>query len=277
MKNRIGHIQKIKNIACTIMNASKNKQILQIVFHVGVEIFARIWALWALLLFIATLLVSIVFYSPCFFLRDPVKARWHRQVSRVWMFVYLNLIGCPLRTRGRENFAADSNYVIVCNHNSLMDVPVSTPFMPRANKTIAKKSFAKVPVFGWVYTFGSVLVDRNSDASRRKSIEDMKKVLNMGLDMVIYPEGTRNRTADPLKKFYDGAFRLAVDTRKPVLPAILFHTKKVLPADKFFYLLPHRLEMHFLPPVPVEDTSANALKEKTFDLMWRYYADNDHQ
>lgn len=242
-----------------------------------IEIFARIWALWALLLFVGTLLIAIIFYLPCFLLNDPAKARWHRHVSRVWMFVYLTLIGCPLRVKGKEYFEEGQNYIVVCNHNSLMDVPVSTPFMPRANKTIAKKSFTKIPVFGWIYSFGSVLVDRNSDASRRKSIEDMKKMLALGLDMVIYPEGTRNRTQDPLKKFYDGAFRLSTDTGKSIMPVVLFHTKKVLPAHKFFYLLPHRLEMHFLPPVSPDNTNAEALKEKIFHLMWNYYAGNDHQ
>ena len=244
---------------------------------VWVLIFARVWALWALLLFIATLIIAIIFYSPCFFLKDPAKAYWHRHVSRWWMTVYLHLIGCPLRTKGKENFVKGTNYIVVCNHNSLMDVPVSTPFMPRANKTIAKKSFTKIPIFGWIYTFGSVLVDRNSDASRRKSYDEMKRMLAMGLDMLIYPEGTRNRTNDPLKKFYDGAFRLAVDTGKPILPVILFHTKKVLPANQFFFLIPHKLEMHFLPAIDSTQYSADELKEKIFKIMWDYYSQNDHQ
>lgn len=244
---------------------------------IGVQIFARIWALWALLLFMATLLIAIWFYLPCFVLEEPSKARWHRIVSRVWMAVYLTLIGCPIRIKGKENFVEGTNYVVVCNHNSLMDVPVSTPFMPRANKTIAKKSFTRIPIFGWIYAFGSVLVDRKSDASRRKSIEDMKRILAIGLDMVIYPEGTRNRTKDPLKNFYDGAFRLAVDTQKPILPVVLFHTKKVLPASKFFYLLPHKLEMHFLPAVAATNISADELKEKIFQIMWDHYSQYDHQ
>ena len=242
-----------------------------------VEVFARVWALWALILFIATLLIAIIIYIPCFFLEDPAKARWHRLVSRWWMTVYLNLIGCPIFTSGKENFKKGTNYIVVCNHNSLMDVPVSTPFMPRANKTIAKKSFTKIPIFGWIYTFGSVLVDRNSDASRRKSYDEMKRMLAIGLDMLIYPEGTRNRTNDPLKKFYDGAFRLAVDTGKPILPVILFHTKKVLPAHKFFYLVPHKLEMHFLPAIDSTQYSADELKEKIFRIMWDHYSQYDHQ
>ena len=189
--------------------------------------------------------------------------------------MYLNLIGCPLTIKGKENFIEGTNYVVVCNHNSLMDVPVSTPFMPRPNKTIAKKSFTKVPIFGWIYRFGSVLVDRNSDASRRKSYEEMKRMLAIGLDMVIYPEGTRNRSSEPLKKFYDGAFKLAVDTKKPILPAILFHTKKVLPANRFFYVRPHKLEMHFLPAVATDNISSDALKQQIFTMMWEYYAKND--
>jgi 1-acyl-sn-glycerol-3-phosphate acyltransferase len=76
-----------------------------------------------------------------------------------------------------------------------MDVPLLTPFFPGPNKTIAKKSFSKIPLFGWVYTRGSVLVDRSSDRSRKKSYDDMKKVLLQdNLNMALYPEGTRNRT-----------------------------------------------------------------------------------
>lgn len=235
------------------------------------EVFCRIWALWGLALFITTLFIFFIFYIPCFFLSDPARSVWHRKVSRVWMFIFLHLIGCPFRVKGKEHFKMDTYYVIVCNHNSLMDIPVSTPFMPRANKTIAKKSFAKVPIFGWIYSFGSVLVDRNSDASRRKSIEDMKHVLSIGMDMVIYPEGTRNRTADPLKKFYDGAFRLSVDTGKPVLPVVLFNTKKVLPANKFFFLRPHPIEMHFLEAVDPVGLRAEELREIVFKKMWDYY------
>ena len=244
---------------------------------VWLDIFGRICALWALLLFISTLLIAIFIYLPCFFLDDPSKARWHRIASRAWMMVYLNLVGCPLKVTGRENFISGQNYIIFCNHNSLMDVPVSTPYMPRANKTIAKKEFTKIPIFGWIYGFGSVLVDRNSDASRRKSFEEMKHMLSIGLDMVIYPEGTRNRTKDPLKKFHVGAFRLATDTKKAILPAIIFHTKKILPANKFFYFLPHTIEMHFLPVIDSTNISSDDLQENVFKVMWEYYLQNDHQ
>ena len=238
------------------------------------NVFGRIWALWALIMFMATMMAVILFYLPCFLLPEPAAARLHRQVSRVWMTVYLNLVGCPLTVKGKEHFKKGQNYVVICNHNSLMDVPVTTPFMPNANKTIAKKSFTKVPIFGWIYALGSVLVDRNDPNSRRKSFEQMRKVLAIGLDMVIYPEGTRNRTNKPLKPFYDGAFRLAVAANKPIMPALLFNTNVVLPANKPFFMLPRKLEMHFMPAVEVTGKEVDALKQELFEQMSDYYLRN---
>jgi 1-acyl-sn-glycerol-3-phosphate acyltransferase len=147
--------------------------------------------------------------------------------------------------------------------------------VPGANKTIGKKSFTKAPIFGWVYIRGTVLVDRKSEASRRKSFEDMKKVLAQGLHMVIYPEGTRNRTADPLKSFHDGAFKLAIAAQKEIIPTLIFHTRTVLPPEKAFYMQPHRLEMHFLPPVSSENISSKELREKVFKIMWDYFLEKN--
>ena len=238
------------------------------------EIFGRLWALWALILFLPTMFIALPFYLCCYIFKEPFASKWHRGVSRIWMTFFLNLIGCPLKVVGKEYFAEEQNYVVVCNHNSLMDIPITTPFMPQANKTIAKTTFAFIPVFGWIYAAGSILVNRKSEQSRRDSFKKMRWVLTIGLDMVIYPEGTRNRTNDPLKSFYDGAFKLAVDTGKPVMPALLFNTRKVLPPGKFFYLEPHKMEMHFLPPAISKETHSKQLKEKVFTQMWNYYEAN---
>ena len=238
----------------------------------GKIIIGRILAVWAILLFVSSMFVAVFFLLPCFVFSEPHVAILHRKVTQIWMRFFLFFIGCRIKIKGENNFVKGENYVVVCNHNSLMDVPVSTPFMPRANKTIAKVSFSKVPVFGWVYKFGSVLVDRRSDQSRRKSYEEMKTILSLGLDMLIYPEGTRNRTGDPLKSFFDGAFRLAVDTNKRIIPTILFNSKNILPPSPSFCLFPGKIEMHFLPPVDVAGKTSKEVKEEVFDLMWNYYA-----
>lgn len=235
------------------------------------EIFARIWALWGLISFLLTFLIIFIPSMFCYLLPSYKGQDIFIKIARFWMHIWLPLIGCPVKVKGKENFAKNQAYIVTCNHNALMDVPLSSPFIPGPNKTIAKTSFAKIPLFGWFYRKGSVLVNRKSDASRRSSFEAMKKVLAEGMHMCIYPEGTRNRGKEPLKSFYDGAFKLATVTNTPVVPALLFNTKKAMPVHKTFYLLPKKLEIHFLPPVTVDDLSTEELKRKVFQIMHDYY------
>jgi 1-acyl-sn-glycerol-3-phosphate acyltransferase len=240
------------------------------------EIFGRIWAFWGLVSFVLTFLIIFIPSMLCYLIPGNKGQYAFIKIAKLWVSFWLRLIGCPVTVvSGKENFAPGTAYVITFNHNALLDVPLSAPFIPGANKTIAKISFTKVPIFGWYYRKGSVLVDRDSDKSRRKSFDDMKKVLQDGMHMSIFPEGTRNRTKEPLKQFYAGAFKLAADTKTPVIPAIILHTKKAMPIHKAFYLMPHRLEVHFLPPVPSTDISAGVLKEKVFKIMSEFYLANE--
>jgi 1-acyl-sn-glycerol-3-phosphate acyltransferase len=175
------------------------------------------------------LIFLIPFLLFCYFRPDPQKTKWFCRYSGVWMGVFLPLAGCPLRIRGKEKFAKGQTYIVVCNHNALIDVPVSSPGIPGGNKTIAKIEFARIPIFGLMYQAGSILVDRKNENSRRESFTKMKEALDMGLHMCIYPEGTRNKTNEPLKPFHDGAFRLSLSTGKAIIPAIIFNSRKIMP------------------------------------------------
>lgn len=232
----------------------------------------RVFAIWAILVFVVTMLLFLIpFLLFCYFQADPLSTKRFIRYSRVWMGIFLPLIGCPLRRKGLEHFAPGENYIVVCNHNSLMDVPISSPSIPGGNKTIAKVEMARIPIFGLMYRTGSVLVDRKSESSRKESFDKMKAVLNMGLHMCIYPEGTRNKSDQPLKSFHDGAFRLAMATGKSIIPAVIFNTRRVLPANRSFYLMPHRMYIHFLEPVRIgENDNAQTLKEKVYRLMEEY-------
>ena len=236
-------------------------------------IFCRVWAVWALILFITTMIIFLIpFFLFSYFQADPLKTHRFVKYSRVWMDFYLFMIGCPLTVRGTSHFKKGENYIVLCNHNSYMDVPVSTPAIPGGNKTIAKVEMAKLPLFGLIYKTGSILVDRKSDASRKESYNQMKRVLEMGLHMCLYPEGTRNKTDQPLKSFHSGAFRLAIESGKSIIPGIIFNTRKVLPNNMPYAVVPHPLEIHFLAPIPIMPVdTAESLKEKAFAIMAEYY------
>ena len=239
------------------------------------EILAGIFAFWALVVFIMTMLPVALVMWIIGLIKEPKRTEIFRRISKGWMTIFFALTGCRLKIKGKENFKRRENYIVICNHNSFMDVPLTTPFIPKANKTIAKIEMARIPLFGLIYKRGSILVDRKNKTSRSDSYKKMKEVLDMGMHMCIYPEGTRNKTEQPLKEFHDGAFKLAIDTQKSLLPAIMFNTKKVLPPGKVFYFWPSKMELHFLPPVEIKPSdTVEDLKLTLFKLMSIYYTGN---
>ncbi len=234
----------------------------------------RIWALWGMISFIVSFLLFFIPSMITWLIPDPQGQKVFIGIARLWMNIWLRLVGCSVSIKGKEHFKPGKTYIITCNHNSLMDVPISSPFIPGANKTIAKSSYARIPLFGFYYMKGSVLVDRKSEKSRRESFDKMKDVLQKGIHMCIYPEGTRNRTEEPLKKFHGGAFKLAVSNGNAIIPAVIFNSKKAMPLDKTFFLWPQRLQIHFLEAISIDGLSAEQLQEKVFSLMKDYYVRN---
>ena len=234
--------------------------------------FARIFAVWALIIFIITMVPVALLMWIIGLINEPKRTGIFRIISKIWMRFFFFVTGCSLKVRGTKNFKPGEHYIVICNHNSLMDVPLSTPFIPGANKTIAKAEMAKIPVFGLIYKRGSILVDRSNKNSRGDSYKKMKEVLNMGMHMCIYPEGTRNKTEMPLKEFHDGAFKLAIESGTKILPSLIFNTKKVLPPGKTFYYWPSKMEFHFLPPVAIKESDDFEIaKQKIHKMMSEYY------
>lgn len=234
------------------------------------NIFGRVMAFWALLVFSVSLLAFVIPVALTGLLSEPKRSRVSYVIYCIWMGLFFILTGVRRRFRGRENFRKGQVYVVICNHRALLDPPLSTPAIPAANRTIAKIEMSRIPIFGIMYKAGSVLVDRRSEEGRRQAYLSMREVLDKGLHMCIYPEGTRNKTKDPLQRFHDGAFRLAIESGKSIIPALIFNTDTVMPRKPFFFW-PAKVEMHFLPELPVAGRTIQELKEEAATVMERYY------
>ncbi len=232
-------------------------------------------ALWAVIIFTSTILLVALFVFLTGWMKEPRKTESFRRLSVIWIRTFYFLTGCRFRVKGTSNFEKGKVYVVTANHNSFLDVTSLTPFIPGPNKTIAKIEMSRIPIFGLVYKRGSILVDRKDKDSRKQSFIKMIQVLQSGMHVCIYPEGTRNKTNLPLKEFHDGAFRLAMDTGKDVIPAILLNTKKALPPGKGFYFRPMKMELHFLPPIRVQQfENFESLKVEVKKQMWDYISQN---
>jgi len=233
------------------------------------NILGRLFTVWGGFVFIGSMLIFMPAVWISGMLAEPKSTGVFIRICRNWMAIFFSLAGVRLTIRGKEAFKKGDNYIVVCNHNSLMDVPLTSPGIPGANKTIAKIEMAKIPVFGIIYKRGSVLLDRKNDASRRESYLAMKSVLEHGMHMCIYPEGTRNKTDNPLKSFHDGAFRLSFETGKKIIPCLIKGTREMLPHNKSFFFWPGKASMQFLSPIdPKNFASAQEMKEHVFQLMW---------
>jgi len=241
------------------------------------NILGRVFIVYSLIIFAITMLVVYIPIWIISMLPEPRRARALHKVFRLWMNVYMPLVFCPVLRKGKENFKKGEQYVVVINHNSLADIPVSSPWIPGPNKTLAKVEMSRIPLFGMIYRTGSILVDRKKEGSRRESVSKMQETLEMGIHLCLYPEGTRNKTTEPLQPFFDGAFVTAVKAQRPIIPGLIFNTGKILPHYKKIWARPMPIRIHFLEAIPTKGLTLNdvtALKEKVHKIMETYYVAN---
>jgi 1-acyl-sn-glycerol-3-phosphate acyltransferase len=128
----------------------------------------------------------------------------------------------------------------------------------------------RIPVFGFIYKNAIVTVDRSNPANRAKSVQLLKALLRKGISILVFPEGTFNMTHQPLKDFYDGAFRIAIETGTPIRPVLLLNSYDRMNYRTIFSLNPGKSRSVFLPAVTVEGMGLDdvgRLKEKVFSIM----------
>lgn len=238
------------------------------------DILGKLFIVYALIVFAVTMLVVWLPILIISYLPEPQRARALHPVFRLWMGVYMPLVFCPVFRKGKRNFKKGEQYVVVINHNSFADIPVSSPWIPGPNKTLAKIEMSRVPLFGVIYKCGSIIVDRKSEGSRRDSVIKMQETLEKGIHLCLYPEGTRNKTDKPLQPFFDGAFVTAIKAQKAIMPGLIFNTGKILPHNRKLWARPSPIHIHFLEPVPTKGlTLADVaqLKERVHGIMEAYY------
>lgn len=185
-----------------------------------------VWV-WLVLVACVVLWLPTMALARLFTLGDPGRYRVgyiFRQIGRVtatlnpfWKFTYAGTIPSDPRRP----------YVVVSNHESFADILLIS-HLPWEMKWLSKAELFKIPVMGWLmHLAGDVPVKRGFGPSAVEAITRCKEILSRRVSVMIFPEGTRSETAD-LLPFKDGAFRLAIDARVPILPLALHGTSTAL-------------------------------------------------
>jgi 1-acyl-sn-glycerol-3-phosphate acyltransferase len=165
----------------------------------------------------------------------------------------------------------NKQYVFVVNHISYMDIPIIIKAIRKQHfRILGKYETSKIPIFGFIYKNAVIMVERNSARKRAKSIEQLKSVIKKGISIVIFPEGTFNETHQPLKKFFDGAFRIAIETQTPIKPILFLDNYNRMNYKSIFFLTPGKSRAVYLDEISVEGLTIKdiqLLKERVYKIM----------
>jgi 1-acyl-sn-glycerol-3-phosphate acyltransferase len=170
----------------------------------------------------------------------------------VWADIWFPLIFIRHRNIYIEKPRPHQSYIFVANHISYLDAALLPKVFRHPLRPLGKVEMARIPVFGTIYKNAIVTVDRSSAANRARSVKVLTSVLRKEISVLVFPEGTFNTTGRPLKEFYDGAFRIAIETGTPVKPVLFLDMYDRMHYDSVLSLQPGKSRAVFLPEIPVD-------------------------
>lgn len=235
-----------------------------------VKPFQYIYALYVMILFVIIMILVTPFVIISSFFGKIKGGNFVMRIAHFWADLWLLLIGIYHQRIVEHEMKSEHPYIFVSNHNSYMDIPQMLKAIRRPLRILGKAEMGKVPVFGFIYNACVVPVLRGSAEARAKSVVVLKSVLSKGISIYIAPEGTFNMTDKPLIDFYDGAFRLSIETQTPIKPMLFLDGVDRMHWNSIFAISPGRLRTVYLEEISPEgytSSQVEQLKQKVYDLM----------
>jgi 1-acyl-sn-glycerol-3-phosphate acyltransferase len=227
---------------------------------------ASIYFVYAGVLFFLCLTCMLIIYVPLQLIRnDRTRMKIIYFFNKLFLkWIWSSLVFIWVKVEGREKIDDDKTYAFVCNHSNMLDIPFTASCIDHYYKPLVKKELLSFPILGALLKMTSLGVDRSSPESRKNIAFKMAEVMKGGLSLLIFPEGTRNRSPEPTKEFYDGAFKAAIVAHAYIAPIALINVRHLQPVDsKLIY--PGRITMRFLDPVStagMTEADTDSLKNK---------------
>lgn len=237
------------------------------------SIFQFFWSIYFIVVFFTMVFFAfVVFKIQYFFFKDQYQTQYKdflfRGIGKVMRLVFF----LNVKDIYHSEYNKDQSYIIVGNHNAALDIPLNTSSCPpNINmKFLGKAEAAKIPLLGVLIKNLTVLVDRKNKDSRKRTFKLMAEEIAKGYSIFLYAEGTRNRTKEPLKEFYDGAFRLAIDHQLPLVVCTLLGSKNVNSPHKMMSFMPGKVVAHWEKPIETKGMTKDdipALKTQVKEMM----------
>ncbi|MEZ4826515.1 MAG: lysophospholipid acyltransferase family protein [Bacteroidia bacterium] len=225
-----------------------------------------IYSIYVIALFFLFTPLVLAFYLLILPFPTNTRMRLIYKCHWVWISTWAVLSGIRMEVQGNEKLDRKETYVFLPNHNNLLDIVLAGSRIQHPFKPLAKRELLRIPLLGQLFALAAIPVDRSSKESRARSFEVMVAAVKKGTSILIFPEGTRNRTDAPLKDFFDGGFRLAIAGQVKIIPVILLHVRKLQPVGTF-RIFPGKVALHFLDPIDVSgltESDTDNLKSSVF-------------
>jgi 1-acyl-sn-glycerol-3-phosphate acyltransferase len=153
-----------------------------------------------------------------------------------------------IHIEGREKAVKGTTYVIISNHQSILDILLINCLRYKF-RWISKIENFKVPVIGWYLKMADyIVVDRGNEESKADMLEKSNNCLNKGISIMLFPEGTRSLNNE-IGFFKRGAFQLALQANVPILPVLIDGTGGILPKHGLIFGSGHHIRIKVLDPV----------------------------
>lgn len=234
--------------------------------------FQLLYCIYAILLFVGLMLLVFPFILLASLFGRITGGNMIYRICMVWGDIWFFLVFIFHRNYYEQPIERNKQYIFVGNHISYLDAPIIVKAIRRPIRALGKTEMGAVPIFGFIYKYAVVRVDRGNAENRAKSVRNMKSVLKKGISIVVFPEGTFNMTHNPLKDFYDGAFRVAIETQMPIKPILFLDAYDRMHYRSIFSLTPGKNRVVYLEEIPVEGLTqkdVTLLRQKVYDLMDR--------
>jgi 1-acyl-sn-glycerol-3-phosphate acyltransferase len=226
-----------------------------------------IYCIYAIIVFVAIMLAIFPFVILASFFGRIKGGNMILRLCMLWADLWFFLIFIYVKRIYEVPHEKDKAYIFVANHISYLDAPIIVKAWRQPVRPLGKAEMGRIPVFGFIYRKAIVTVDRSSPENRQQSISILKRIIKRGISVIVFPEGTFNTTGKPLKDFYDGAFRVAVETQTPVKPVLFLDSFDRMNYGSIFSLTPGRCRIIYLDEIPVEGLEVPELKEKVYTAM----------
>ena len=229
-----------------------------------------IYCIYAFVTFIAIMLLIFPFAIIAGFFGRIRGGNMMMRLCMIWADLWFPLIFIWHKKIYEVPHDKRKSYIFVSNHISYLDAAMIPKAYRQPIRPLGKVELSKVPVFGFIYRNAIVTVDRNNAFNRANSVRVLKSLINKGISVLVFPEGTFNMGTTPLKEFYDGAFRVAIETQTPLKPVLFLDAYRRMPYVSFFKMTPGRSRIVYLNEIPVTGytlADVRRLKEEVYTVM----------